>query len=92
MNQNLVAERLTENGLIISVLLPNSRNCLAIAHFKDEENSRMFFKMKNADGVVYYQSNRVFTYLTVYKYVARGWYSKGMAKGITGKGLEISDW
>jgi hypothetical protein len=90
--ENLVADRVKENGLIISYLLPNKRNCLAIAHFEDEKNSRMFFKMKNDNGVVYYQSNREFTYLTVYKYVARGWYSKGRAKGITGKGLEISDW
>ena len=44
---NLVADRVKENGLIISYLLPNSRNCLAIAHFEKDEDTRIFFKMKN---------------------------------------------
>lgn len=89
---NLVADRVKENGLIISYLLPNDRNCLAIAHFEKEEDTRIFFKMQNDNGVVYYQSNREFTYLTAYKYVAKGYYYKGMNKGITGKGLEVTDW
>ena len=89
---NLVADRVKENGLIISYLLPNSRNCLAIAHFEKDEDTRIFFKMKNDTGIVYYQSKREYTYLTAYKYVAKGYYYKGMTKGITGQGLDITDW
>jgi hypothetical protein len=89
---NLVADRVKENGLIISYLLPNSRNCLAIAHFEKDEDTKIFFKMQNDNGIVYYQSKREYTYLTAYKYVAKGYYYKGMAKGITGQGLEVTDW
>ena len=46
--ENLVADRVKENGLIISYLLPNKRNCLAIAHFEEVDSTRIFFKMKNS--------------------------------------------
>ena len=47
---NLVADRVKENGLIISYLLPNSRNCLAIAHFEKDEDTKIFFKMQSRIG------------------------------------------
>jgi len=85
--ENKVLKRVITDSLIISELEENNRGCKKIARLKTGD-SPMFFLMENDSGMQTYKSKRDFTELTITKYVARGIYSKGMAKGITKAEIE----
>jgi hypothetical protein len=78
---NQVAKRIETDDMWISELKENDRGVIRIAHDKTEDTF-IYFEIQNKSGIEFYESKRDFSYLTAYKYVARGLYFKGMSKGI----------
>lgn len=86
---NQVAKRIETDDMWISELKQNDRGVIRIAHNKTDD-TLIYFEIQNKDGIEFYESKRDFSYLTAYKYVARGLYYKGMSKGITTS--KFKDW